>query len=108
MGQPLALGQSATASNLPQGVVSFLSMVEVDQFAAFPSLHGAYAITFCYFIIKVDKRLAIIAVPITAGILFSTLYLGQHYTIDLIGGAIYAIIPCLITERFQLHIAGTL
>jgi membrane-associated phospholipid phosphatase len=101
------LYQSASAAIFPQGITSLLSLVEADKFAAFPSLHGAYAIIFSYFMIKVDRRLAIVAVPITAGILFSTLYLGQHYLIDLIGGAAYALIPCLIAERFQLHVPGT-
>jgi membrane-associated phospholipid phosphatase len=82
-------------------LASFLSLAEVDKFAAFPSLHGAYAIIFSYFMIKIDRRLALVSVPITIGILFSTLYLGQHYLIDLIGGAAYALVPCLIAERFQ-------
>jgi membrane-associated phospholipid phosphatase len=101
------LYQLAGSSALPQGIVSFLSLVEVDKFAAFPSLHGAYAIIFSYFMIKIDRRLAFVAVPITAGIMFSTLYLGQHYLIDLIGGAVYALVPCLIAERFQFKIKGT-
>jgi membrane-associated phospholipid phosphatase len=95
------LYQSTTAAVLPQGLASFLSLAEVDKFAAFPSLHGAYAIIFSYFMIKIDRRLALVSVPITIGILFSTLYLGQHYLIDLIGGAAYALVPCLIAERFQ-------
>lgn len=101
------LYQGALAANLPQGFSSFLSLVEVDQFAAFPSLHGAYAIIFSYFLIKVDRRLALISVPITVGILFSTLYLGQHYLIDLLGGALYALVPCLVAEKFQLRIPGS-
>jgi membrane-associated phospholipid phosphatase len=77
-------------------------MIESDQFAAFPSLHGAYAVVFCYFMLKLDRRLAFLAVPVTLGVLFSTLYLGQHYAIDLIAGAVYALVPCMISERFQL------
>jgi membrane-associated phospholipid phosphatase len=101
------LYQAAASANMPQGFVSFLSLVEVDKFAAFPSLHGAYAIIFSYFMIRIDRRLAWVSIPITVGILFSTLYLGQHYLIDLIGGAAYTLIPCLIAERFQIRIPGT-
>lgn len=101
------LYQSAYVSVLPQGVMSIQSLIEADKFAAFPSLHAAYAIIFSYFMIKIDRRLALVAIPITVAILFSTLYLGQHYLIDLIGGAICALIPCLIAERFQIHIPGT-
>jgi membrane-associated phospholipid phosphatase len=101
------LYQSAMGAVFPQGFMSALSLVEVDKLAAFPSLHGAYAVTFSYFMIKIDRRLALISVPITTGIMFSTLYLGQHYLIDLIGGAAYALIPCIIAERFQIRIPGT-
>ncbi len=101
------LYQSAYVSVLPRGVISIQSLVEADKFAAFPSLHAAYAIIFSYFMIKLDRRLALFAIPITVGILFSTLYLGQHYLIDLIGGSIYALVPCLIAERFYIHIPGT-
>jgi len=31
--------------------------------------------------------------------LFSTLYLGQHYALDLFGGAVYSLVPCLVSER---------
>lgn len=101
------LYQSASNSVVPQGLASLLSFAEVDKFAAFPSLHGAYAIIFSYFMIKVDRRLAFVAIPITLGIMFSTLYLGQHYLIDLIGGAVYALVPCAIAERFQFQIPGS-
>lgn len=99
-----------TATNLIQGASSFTgsiiatlnALIESDKFAAFPSLHGAYAIVFCYFMLKLDRRLGFVAIPVTMGTLFSTLYLGQHYMLDLIGGAIYALVPCLVSERFQL------
>jgi membrane-associated phospholipid phosphatase len=89
---------SVTGAN----IAALNSLIVSDQFAAFPSLHGAYAVIFCYFLLKVDRRMGLLAVPLAACILFSTLYLGQHYLIDLIGGTIYALIPCLASERFQL------
>jgi membrane-associated phospholipid phosphatase len=88
-----------SSSALPGGLLNFVSAFESDKFAAFPSLHAAYAIIFSYFMVKLDRRLAFIAIPITSAILFSTLYLGQHYLIDLIAGAVFALIPCLIAER---------
>jgi len=91
-----------TSSALPNGVLYVVSAFEADKFAAFPSLHAAYALIFSYLMIKLDRRLAFISIPVTIAILFSTLYLGQHYVIDLMAGAVYALIPCLISERFQL------
>jgi membrane-associated phospholipid phosphatase len=96
-----------TSSALPSWLLYVGSMFESDKFAAFPSLHAAYAIIFAYFMVKLDRRLAFVAVPIAFAILFSTLYLGQHYLIDLIGGAVYALIPCLIVERLQIVSHGT-
>jgi membrane-associated phospholipid phosphatase len=62
-------------------------MIESDHLAAFPSLHAAYVVLFCYFTVKLKKIYGLISVPITVGVLFSTLYLGQHYLLDLVAGA---------------------
>jgi membrane-associated phospholipid phosphatase len=75
--------------------------IESDKFAAFPSLHGAYAILFYYFMIKSRFKLIVVVLPITIGILFSTLYLGQHYLIDLVGGGIYAAISIALVEVYM-------
>jgi membrane-associated phospholipid phosphatase len=105
-GVAVDLYQSTGSSVLPNAMSSAISMIESDKFAAFPSLHTAYVLIFAYFMIKLDRRLAFVAIPVTAAVLFSTLYLGQHYLIDLIGGAIYALIPCLIAERLHINITG--
>jgi len=76
------------------------SFVVPDYFAAFPSLHAAYTITCCYFLSRVDYRLGLFGALMAGATLFSTLYLGQHYAIDLIGGATYALVPCWVAERF--------
>jgi len=99
---------TGAASNLFRGAglnaVSWVfaplsAIVAPDYFAAFPSLHAAYTITCCYFLYKVDYRLGL-AGGLMAGVtLFSTLYLGQHYALDLFGGAVYSLIPCLVLER---------
>ena len=66
------------------------SLIESDKLAAFPSLHAAYVVLFGYFTIKLKKIYALFSAPIVAGVLFSTIYLGQHYIIDLIGGIVVA------------------
>lgn len=105
-GVAIDLYQSTGATVLPNGVSAAISMIESDKFAAFPSLHAAYSIIFAYFMVKIDRRLAYVALPVTGAILFSTLYLGQHYLIDLLGGAAYALVPCLIAERYFIRIPG--
>jgi len=99
------------ASNLVRAsglgsIPSFLSplavLFEPNEFAAFPSLHAAYMVICTYFLLKMDRRIGGAAGLLTAGILLSTLYLGQHYLVDLIAGVIYAIVPCVISERLQI------
>jgi len=77
-----------------------LNAIESDKFAAFPSLHGAFAIIFLYYMRKRGRLHGLLALPITAGILLSTIYLGQHYLIDLIGGAAYALPACYLVDWF--------
>ena len=72
-----------------------------DYFASFPSLHVAYTITCAYFLYKADAKLGIAGALLAGATLFSTLYLGQHYVIDLIGGAVYAAIPCAVSELLR-------
>jgi len=87
--------------NAIAGIVSPLSaLVAPDYFAAFPSLHAAYTITCCYFLSKVDYRLGLLGSVVAGATLFSTLYLGQHYAIDLLGGAVYSLVPCWVVERW--------
>ena len=87
--------------NVVAGVFSPLSaLVAPDYFAAFPSLHAAYTITCCYFLSKVDYRLGLLGSAVAGATLFSTLYLGQHYAIDLVGGAAYSLVPCWVSERW--------
>jgi membrane-associated phospholipid phosphatase len=75
-----------------------LISMESDKFAAFPSLHAAYAALFAVYTIKLKPRLALISVPILVGVLFSTIYLGQHYLVDLIAGVAYSLVSVVIVE----------
>ena len=73
--------------------------IESDKFAAFPSLHAAYALLFGYYATRLKPIYGLVAIPITVGILFSTLYLGQHYLIDLIGGGLVALSAIIISNK---------
>jgi membrane-associated phospholipid phosphatase len=76
-----------------------LVSMESDKFAAFPSLHAAYAALFTVYTIKLKPRLALISVPVLVGVLFSTVYLGQHYLVDLIAGIAYSLASVAVVER---------
>jgi membrane-associated phospholipid phosphatase len=73
-----------------------------DYFASFPSMHAACMVICTYFLLKIDQRLGAVSVIMTGGILFSTLYLGQHYLVDILAGILYALVPCVLSERWQI------
>jgi membrane-associated phospholipid phosphatase len=85
--------------NLFSKVVTYSAMIESDPLAAIPSLHAAYITLFCYFAIRLRTLYGLVSVPITAGVLFSTVYLGQHYLIDLAAGGAVAALATLASTR---------
>ena len=95
------LVKASGLASIPNFLSPLAALVEPDEFAAFPSLHAAYMVICSYFLLKVDRRIGAAAVLLTGGVLLSTLYLGQHYLVDLLAGVGYAIVPCLISERLQ-------
>jgi len=76
---------------------NLLSMA--NKLAAFPSLHAAYATLFAVYTIKLNPKFGLVSIPIFFGIMFSTIYLGQHYVFDLIGGIAYSLIAFFIVEK---------
>jgi membrane-associated phospholipid phosphatase len=80
-------------------IVTDSAMIESDPLAAIPSLHAAYITLFCCFAMRLRTRYGFISVPLTAGVLFSTVYLGQHYLIDLAAGAGVAMLATLASTR---------
>jgi len=82
-----------------QGLQQALLAIESDKFAAFPSLHGAYATLFAVFALRLNRKAGIAGLVIACGVYFSTLYLGQHYLIDLIAGVVYALGSVLVVDR---------
>jgi membrane-associated phospholipid phosphatase len=87
-----------SGSSILASYVHLTTLIEADKFAAFPSLHAAYMVLFCYFMMRFKPLLGIITIPLTFGVLFSTLYLGQHYLIDLIAGSALALSSAVIAE----------
>ena len=77
------------------------SLIESDKLAAFPSLHAAYVVLFSYFTIKLKRAYALVSIPITIGVLFSTIYLGQHYIADLVAGIAVAATCAIIVTRLD-------
>jgi membrane-associated phospholipid phosphatase len=93
---------------LPNAVNSvqqvFISMS--DKVAAFPSLHAAYVTLFSFYTVKLNRKLGLVTVPLLFGVLFSTIYLGQHYVIDLIAGIALSMLVVFIVEKMIIGSYG--
>lgn len=76
--------------NALQEVATVLLSGESDVVAAFPSLHAAYVTLFSIFMFKLGRKYGLASLPITGGVYFSIIYLGQHFLVDLLGGVAYA------------------
>ncbi len=70
-----------------------------NPFAAIPSLHAAYPwlIFLCAIKIKRIKAFPLLLLPL--GVWFSTVYLGEHYVVDLIAGVIYSTVAYFLAEK---------
>lgn len=82
-----------------QGVQAALFSGESDLFAAFPSLHAAYATLFSIFMFKLGRKYGLVSLPIAGGVYFSIIYLGQHFLVDLLAGVAYAGISSYVVVR---------
>jgi membrane-associated phospholipid phosphatase len=82
-----------------QSIQAVLLSGESDIFAAFPSLHAAYATLFSFFMFKLGRRYGLVSLPILFGVYFSIIYLGQHYLVDLLAGVAYAMFSAYVVER---------
>jgi membrane-associated phospholipid phosphatase len=72
---------------------------ESDAYAAFPSLHAAYATLFTIFMFRLGRKWGVASLPILGGVYFSIIYLGQHFLFDLIGGAAYSAAAVFVVDR---------
>jgi len=98
--QNLLSGNSSISSTYH----SLSNIVESDPLAAFPSLHAAYIVTLTFVLLKINRKYGLLFVPVALAVLLSTIYLGQHYAIDLIAGAALAVISIHIAERLNMKI----
>ena len=67
--------------------------------AAVPSLHAAYALLVLLFACAWRGRQGLWAAPYTLGMWFTVVYLGDHYVVDIVIGAAYAIAGWLLVPR---------
>jgi membrane-associated phospholipid phosphatase len=91
-------------SHFPVTSVSFptlYSFVGSDPVAAIPSLHAAFPLLILFFLIKKFKWVGLIFVPYVLWVWFAVIYLGEHYFIDILIGAIYAIFVFILVQKLN-------
>jgi membrane-associated phospholipid phosphatase len=66
------------------------SLAGGNSFAAMPSLHAAFPLMVFFYLFKWSKKAGILFIPYVLGVWFSVIYLGEHYFIDVVVGALYA------------------
>ncbi len=101
-GAALNLVQNSGVGTTTAYLGPLAALFQPDYYASLPSMHAAYSVICSYFLLKTRRGTGAVSLVLMGGILFSTLYLGQHYLIDLAAGAAYALVPCLLSERWQI------
>jgi membrane-associated phospholipid phosphatase len=80
-----------------------LNTLEGIKRDAFPSGHTAIALTVLYLAFKYEKRLFRYFAPVVCALIFSTVYLRYHYVVDVLAGAVLAIVTIMIGEAYYGH-----
>ncbi len=88
------------------GIFNMLYCKNSNVFAAVPSMHSAYVPVALYYAFVAKQNYLWIAVLlfVSVGIWFSAVYSGHHYIIDVILGALCAVIGLLLFEFVLLKI----
>lgn len=81
---------------------SIYHQFNANEVAAIPSMHAAYPFLVLLFALSYFRLKALLFLPYVLGVWISVVYLGEHYVIDVIIGAIYALI-FFIVAKYALH-----
>jgi membrane-associated phospholipid phosphatase len=80
-----------------------LNSLEGIKRDAFPSGHTAVALTVLYLAFRYEKGLFRYFAPVVCALIFSTVYLRYHYVVDVVAGAVLAIVTIMIGEKYYGH-----
>lgn len=101
--KPAAFSTLADAAGLPGRFLGNLAFNDIspDSLAAFPSLHAAYPFLAFLYSWRLWRRARWVALAYTLAAWFGIVYLGDHYIVDIVGGAIYAVAAYALVERLE-------
>ena len=74
------------------------SHLNPNQFAAFPSLHAAFPALAAVYAWSRYRWVSIGLIAWTSAVLFSIVYLGEHYVVDALDGFLYVAVAVLLVE----------
>jgi hypothetical protein len=80
-------------------VPSIYSFMRANPVAAMPSLHAAFPLLIFLFVLKQYGKKGIVFFPYVFGVWFAVMYLGEHYFIDVLVGALYATAAFLFVHK---------
>lgn len=80
---------------------SVLSFAGGNPVAAIPSLHAAFPLMISFFLYKWNKKIGLIFFPYVLGVWFAVIYLGEHYFIDVVIGALYSVVVFVILDKLS-------
>lgn len=72
--------------------------------AAIPSMHAAYPVLIFLYSLRFFKLRAFFFLPFVLGVGISIVYLGEHYVVDIIAGAIYAVVFYIVAKEILHHV----
>ncbi len=80
-------------------VPTIYAFMRPNPVAAMPSLHAALPLLIYLFLAKKFGKWALLFLPYVVAVWIAVLYLGEHYFVDVLFGAVYAIVSFSIIEN---------
>jgi len=81
-------------------VSGIYTSINPNRFAAFPSLHAAFPALAAVYAWNRYRPLALGLIAWTLAVLFSIVYLGEHYAVDAFDGFLYVAMATVLVEGF--------
>jgi membrane-associated phospholipid phosphatase len=100
------LPETMQAIGLHPTTVWAYRVLNPNENAAMPSLHAAFPTLASLFLLSRWPRVGLLAVLYTAAVWFAITYLGHHYVVDAIGGALVAFIGFAAVSRWPAIVAS--
>jgi len=93
------INETLDKTRLNHSLSTFYQKLNPNPVAAFPSLHSGYVTLSLLTLLAYSPIIGLAFLPLPLAIWFGTVYMGEHYVVDLLGGALLAIICFIIVFK---------